>query len=435
MSAITGGETLHPRTGNPLIKVSDTDVKAGHTLLKHGFGATQLNTAAVAAFERHRRAQANARGVFTPGQRYAQWKSALDYQLKTNDPDIVEERHQAWAPFADMRDRAHGKSRERAFTTGDLHTDSTLSNLSVQYGNDEYIGTELLPVISVAKESGLYQSYGQRDRMAYPDDEIGASGEAAEINETRATTTYACTGFAYQNFIGATPLANQDAPLNEMVDLTESIVEGLSFREELRCATVMTTAGNYGANTSALPPGSRWNDAGGGDPIGDMQTADAALWTGRGPSMKKMFSSLDVYHILSRHPDILGLFITSGGGEPGLATPSMIAGYLSADTYLVGRARQDTANEAAAAVYTRIWGDQFGLVRVAQNPGLRNAYFGATFRWDLAGVPDANQGVVSQQWFDPKKGLGGSFYSKVGWSETHVVIAALCGYLFSTVLT
>ncbi|NIV29198.1 MAG: hypothetical protein GWN58_06715, partial [Anaerolineae bacterium] len=61
--------------------------------------------------------------------------------------------------------------------------------------------------------------------------------------------------------------------------------------------------------------------------------------------MKLQFSDVTVYNVLAKHPEILSLYAFSGG-TVGLATPGMIAQFLLADDYLVGRARYDTANEA-----------------------------------------------------------------------------------------
>jgi len=217
-------------------------------------------------------------------------------------------------------------------------------------------------------------------------------------------------------------LTNEDAPLNEMVDLVEAIAEGLSFRREQRIAGVLTTAANFGANTAAIGAANRWDTVTGGDPIADIQTATAAIWQGRGPSDLIGFCSLDVYQVLSRHPAILDLF-KYNGSSPGLATPDMIARFFDIDRLLVGKAREDLTNEGTAPVFTRIWGDVFGVVRVARRASVRNAVFGYTFRHG------AIQTVVD---YDPLKGHGGGYTAQVSVSEVHQVVASPTGYLITT---
>ena len=290
------------------------------------------------------------------------------------------------------------------------------------YANEAYIGETLMPILNVGKQSDIFYTYGQRDRLNYPDDQIGPRGEANEVQETRTTTTYVCNPFAYSNFVSAMTLANQDAPLNEMVDMVEAIIEGLAFQRERRIATVLTTVGNFTGQTAAIAAANRWDTAGGGDPIADIQNATSNVWLGRGPSSLYMYSSLTVYNVLSRHPAILDLF-KYNGSSPGLATPDMIARFFDVERYLIGRARRETANEAAAATYARIWGDVLGFVRVAQRVSTRNAVFGYTLRH---GQP------ITTQWFDQKVGHGGGYFAKVSVSETHQIVATPAGFLITT---
>jgi len=356
---------------------------------------------------------ANARGVNRAAQ-YHKYMDSVDWMLKSNDPRVVAQVKQINAGLAGLM--------HKDIATATVHQNATLSNLSVQYANEMYIGEMLMPILQVAKETDTYYSYGQSDRMQYPDDELGSRGQANEIQENRATTSYTCNPYGYSNFVSQRTLNNQDAPLDEMVDLVEAINEGLAFRRELRIATVLTTGANFGANTAAIAAGVRWDTALGGDPISDIKTAQAALWQGTGPGSFIGYCSLDVWNVLCRHPAILDLF-KYGGSSPGLATPDMFAGFFGLDGLLIGKARQDSTNEATAATYSRVWGDVFGIVRVATRASIRNAVFGYTFR-HLS--PETN--VV----FDPLKGHGGGFTAQVSVSETHDVVASPTGYLITT---
>lgn len=313
--------------------------------------------------------------------------------------------------------------REKFLTPGQVHVDSALSNVSVQYANEEYIGEELMPVVQVPRLSDVYFKYDKRNRLAYPDDYMGARSSANEINESRSTDSYSCRPYGFKSYVDALTLANQDAPLNEMIDLVASVAEGIAFRRELRIASVLTTSGNYATtNTTAIGASSRWDTAGGGNPIKDIQNGIAAIWTGRGPSKKVGFCDLDTWNVLSRHPAILDLF-KYNGSSPGLATPQMLASWFDLDELLIAKARKDTANEGQTASYSRIWPNCFGIVRVATNPGLRNASFGYTFRFGQ---------VSTTEWFDQSLGTDGGYYARVATKEDHKVVANDTGYLITT---
>lgn len=356
-------------------------------------------------------------GQYARAKAYERYRDQLDSVVNSDDPRDVAAVAKINADLSRLNNLRH-----RDVMPGTVHTNAALTNLSVMYANEAFIGEQLMPIVPVNKLTDLYYTYDQRDRFQYPPDELGPRGDANEITEGRSSTTYACVGYGYENYLDADTLFDQDAPLNEMADLTEAIAEGLAFRRELRIAAIMVNGTNYGANTSAIAAADRWDTADGGDPIKNFQDAKAALWMGRGPTELVMFSSLDVYNVLSRHPQILDLYKYSGG-TVGLATPDMIARFFGASRYLVGEARKETANEAVTASYSRVWSDVFGMVRVMRRPSKRSAAFGVTFR---------HRNIESKQWFDQRKGVHGGYFAKTAVSETHDIIAPLTGYLYTT---
>lgn len=306
-------------------------------------------------------------------------------------------------------------------TPSEVHSNTILSTMSLQYKNDEYIGENIMPPVMVAKRSDAYAIYPKHERLNFPDDAMGPKGHANELNESRTTDNYSVADYGFKNFVDAEVIDNEDGAFDEMMDLTESILEGIAFKRELRIATVATTAANYAGNTITLSGSSQWDSASGGDPVKNIQDAKAATWLGRGQSELVCWSSLNVYNVLSRHPAIRDLFKYV---QSGLATPDQIAQYFGFAKYYVAAAREDTANLNQTPSYTRIWGANFGIARVAKRASLRNAAFGYTFR--LNGDP------VTTQWFDPNAGKKGGYWSKVATSEQHKVVAGDAAYLIAS---
>lgn len=344
--------------------------------------------------------------------RYAEKLKSL---LRQGDPEVVE-----------MAKQVNGAlTRMKAVSPGAVHNVATLSTLSVQYANEDFIGDRLLPVVNVAKKSDKYFTYTKRDRFAGPEDKVGARSTPNEINESRSTSTYSLVDYALKNFVDNETLRNQDAPLDEMMDLVEAINDVLALKREIRQASVLTTAGNYSGNTSALSGSSQWDSSAGGNPIKDLQDAKAACWMGMGAGDMVGFCSLEVWNVLSRHPAILDLF-KYGGAAPGLATTRMVASFFGLSDILVGAARNDTANEGASASYSRVWGKVFGIVRVARSASLRNAAFGYTMR--------QNGDPITDVWFDQSIGKSGGYYARVGFSEDYKVVAGDTGFLLTSVI-
>lgn len=353
----------------------------------------------------------NAPLILSPA--YREFRQNLALLLASNDPRHVK-----------MREEANGGlSKMKLLTPGAVHHDSTLSSLSVQYKNEEYIGLELMPVAPVAKLSDYFYKYDKRSRLAAPNDAIGARGEANEIEDKRTDDTYSCKPYALKNYIDAQTLQNQDAPLNEMIDLVEAINELIDFREEMRIAAILTDTGSFGSGQyTSLSGSDRWDSNDGGNPIKDLQNAIKTVWMGRGATQLVGYCSIDVWNVLSRHPAVLDLF-KYNGSSPGLATPDMLARFVGLDRILVGKARKDTANEGQTASYDRIWGKVFGVVRVATRPSIRTAAFGYTMRFGAK---------KTDQWFDVSKGAEGGYYARVSLTEDHKVIASDTGFLINT---
>ncbi|MGW8285760.1 MAG: hypothetical protein ACWGPR_08580 [Candidatus Deferrimicrobiaceae bacterium] len=315
-------------------------------------------------------------------------------------------------------------AREKAVTPSAVHVDTVLATMSVMYANDDYVGERLLPVVTVIKRSGKYAVYTKRDRFAYPDDLIGYRGESNEVDESRSFSSYALEDRGLSGYLDLETIQNQDRPLNEMVDVNDSVNEGVAFNRELRHITILTTSGNYSGNTAAAS--TQWTAANsGGSVIADLLSATGALW--RGPNRTRLygFCSLDTWNTgMANNAALIALH---NNVKQGLTTTQMVAQYFGLDDILVSRARKDTANEGQTASYSRILSAKhFGVVSVSTSPSTRSLHFGSTFREQ--GDP------FTTQWFDPKLGKRGGYRNRVAVSEDIKVVAGDAGFLVTSVL-
>jgi hypothetical protein len=302
--------------------------------------------------------------------------------------------------------------------SGTIHVDATLANLSIQYRNEDYIGLELMPVVTVDKLGGKYFKYGKDNILALPDASVGSRSTPNEISTSRTNASYATDPYALKDFVSDDDVMASDVPLNLMAESMAAVNDQLDLAEEVRIATVVQTSGNYSGNTTALSGGSKW-DAGSSNPVKDIQDALAAIWMGNGSTKLVASTSVDVFNVLSRHPAILDLFKYTGKG---LATADMIAGFFGIDKLLIGKARKPTANAGQTQTYGRVWANSFSINRVATSPSTRTACFGLTFR--------AGQ-KKSFSWYDMNPGVGGGYWNKVGMHETHDVVAGDTGFLIT----
>jgi hypothetical protein len=244
---------------------------------------------------------------------------------------------------------------------------------------------------------------------------------ANELSRTRTLVNVSLTPRALREYVDELTLNNPEQPLNELVEASANALEGMAFLKEKRIAAIVGAGASYSGNTGAIAAASRWDV--GGDPVADIIAAIPNVWSGRGPSKLVGFTSLAVWNVLRQHPRILDLF-KFNGSSPGLAAPSMLAGWFGLDELLIGSAWQDTANEGQTAAYGRIWPDVFGIVRVAQNPGTRSASFGVTFQDRAAAEVDTT--------YSSERGTDGGWYARAKVSDASVVVAADTGYLITT---
>lgn len=316
---------------------------------------------------------------------------------------------------------------QKAVTPGAVHVDTLLATLSVMYTNDSYIGERLMPAVPVSKRSDKYAVYPKRERFAFPDDEIGYRSSPNELDASRTTDNYSVKDYGFKNFLDLETVQNQDAPLSEMVDVVEAIMEGIAFKREKRILAIVTASANYGANTAAAS--TAWDDAGpptGGTIIADLLAASSALFMGPNPTRKIGFTSLAVWNTGIANNDKIAERVKYT--TPGLNTTQIVAGFFGLDDILISRAWEDTANSGQAASYDRMTTAKvFGILSVAQRPTTRSLHFGSTFR--MQGDP------YTTEWMDPGVGKRGGIWARVSVSEDHKVVAGDAGFLITAAIS
>lgn len=364
------------------------------------------------------------------GLRFEQWHDAVRNLLDGRTPDAQKKALAANEQFC----RGVGLPTKtgadigyigKGITPASVHVDAVMSTFSTMYTNDEYIGERCIPAVPVKKRSDVYFVYPKRERFAYPDDALSQRGRANEIDASRTTDNYSVKDYGLSNFLDLEVLENQDAPLNEMLDLIEAINDGIAFKREKRIATIVQASGNYGGNTAAAT--TKWDTANtGGSIVQDIAAADGNLWRGRNPVRKIGVTTLDNYiSCLLQNPALLDKIKYT---QTGIITPNLIANFFGLDELLIGRAREQTANEGATAAYGRIWSsDFFAILTVATRPSTRCLHFASTFR--MNGDP------VTTEWQDPAVGKRGGVMAKVAVSEDHKVVAGDAAYYISDVKT
>lgn len=307
---------------------------------------------------------------------------------------------------------------------GEVHVSDVIDNLSVQYADPEYIGLDLMPIISTdGKLAKTFFRYPKQERLAAPDDAVDIRQRPNEITSSRTTDTVTLTPRALTEFVSDTTVANQDSPLNEMLDATMAVNNAMMLNHEKRVAAIVTTGANYDGNTAALGAAVRWDDAG-IDPSVDILGALEQVWDGNGPGRRVGVCPLEVWNVLKLNADIKELYKFIG--PTGFIDRKSFASWYNLDDILVTSSREDTANEGQTPSYSRIWGDDFfAIIRIAATPSIRNASFGYSFI--------DRPGLGSDQFRKIEDGMDGGTVARSKWSTAEKVIAGDTSYLLTTV--
>ena len=300
----------------------------------------------------------------------------------------------------------------------DVHQDAVLTGVSVRYTNDELIADQVMPVVPVKKESDFYYKYTRDWRLPQSKRAMGA--EANEIDWNVSTDTYACEEYALKDLIPDRLRANQDTPLNVDVDTTEYLTELIQVGREKRVADIAFAGATYGTQTSALSGANQWDDYAGSDPIGDVRSAKATVHAASGKMPNVMVVGIQVHLKLLDHPDILERIKYT---QRGVITADILAALFEVDKYIVGKALYDSSLEGVAENLGYIWGKNVALIYAEASPGIKKVSFGYQFQ---------SRGFRVKKWREEKR--DGDMV-EAGEIRDEKVVAATCGYLYTTVIS
>ncbi len=301
----------------------------------------------------------------------------------------------------------------------DLHIDSVLSNLSVQYRNEEMIWRDVMPEVKVNKRSDVFYKYAKDNQFRNYDDKIGPRSLANEIDFAVSTDNYSVKDHALSDWVAQEEIDNADSPLAPESDANDQLNASLDLAQELRVAALVFAGATYPTgNKVTLSGTSQWGQSADA-PISDVQTAIEGCFV----RANTLVFGIDTWLVFRRLPEILDAVKAIAGTSlaGGLATPSAVANLFEVDRILIGRGRYITTKEGQTSTYARVWGKHFAALHIkGGNVGVRSITFGKTF---------VETQRMTMRSFDEKRGLKGAHYIKTGWNSDEKVIASDLGYM------
>lgn len=250
----------------------------------------------------------------------------------------------------------------------DVHVDKLLTTISVGYKNDNYINSQVAPVVLVEKESDIIPQYVKdfwfRDiaqRLA-PGDKAPRSGFTVDN-----TLKYDVIEYGIAKEIPDRLRANQDAPYDLDRDAALWVAEMINLRWEVQFgSTIFTTSTWTGSSTAAdITPSPTWDDYGLSDPISDIRTERRAIRQKIARHGNVLILGEDVMDTLIDHP-LLVERVKYGGGD---VTEDLVKRLLRIDKVLVGESMQATNAEGATLALSDLFTKQALLLYLPSSPG------------------------------------------------------------------
>jgi hypothetical protein len=266
---------------------------------------------------------------------------------------------------------------------GNVHIDKILTNISVGWPNNGFVGEQLFPTVQVNKQSDLYYVYGREAWLPERGDERAPGTEANEIPGMQVSTNpYYAKEHALQIAVTDEERENADSPLAPDRDATELITAKIMLGRELIFRNLTVTAANYATGNSVTLAGvDRWDsgDAAGSHPIQDVRAGITAIHS-------KMFLRPNVAVIpwpvlnsIQDHSDFLNRIMYA---ERAIFSEELFSSILGIEKIIVPGVGYNTAvNYGAAETLGYVWTDDVILAYVPPRPGLKTPAFGYEFRW------------------------------------------------------
>lgn len=307
-----------------------------------------------------------------------------------------------------------------------LGVDPVLTNVAIGYTNEEFIAEILLPSFNVAKQTGKHFVY-DRGRFRGPDNNAKRA-QGANSSEVRMTLTtgnpYYCEDHALKQFVADEDVDNAMTPTSPYQDATENTVDRLMIGRELEAATLLTTAGNYGASNKVTLTGTdQWGDYTNSDPIADIETGKTAIHQAIFRMPNVLMLGKQVFDKLAQHPAIIDRVKYS---QLGVVTPELMAKVFDVDRVVVAKAGKNTANEGATDAMGYIWGKFALLAYVAPKVGPKTITLGLNYVWAGKSMQVKRLRGTDE---DDREGT----YIRAGrWYYDQNIVASEAGYLIST---
>lgn len=264
---------------------------------------------------------------------------------------------------------------------GNIHIDVALTNISVGFPNNGFVGPQLFPQVPVAKQSDKYYVFGRETWGLDPGGDLRAPGTVAnEIPGLKVSLVpYFAQEHALQIPVTDEERENVDSPFSPDRDGTELVTMKLWLQREIFMRDLVQTAGNYpAAHTVTLAGTAQWNDYVNSDPIANIKAGVRQIHSQIFIRPNTIVIPWQVMTQLEDHPDFIERIKYS---ERGILTEEIIASVIGVENVIVPGLGFNSANPGQADSLGYMWGKDVLLAYVPARAGLKVPAYAYEFVW------------------------------------------------------
>lgn len=246
-----------------------------------------------------------------------------------------------------------------------------------------FIGPSVLPVIEVAKPSGIFgkieleQLLDNRETLRTP----GAGYARSEWQFTKDS-------FATVEHGAEEPVDDAEATMyREFFDMEQissmRAMDVVLRNMERRIADAVFNASTWTGSSLTTSVTTEWSAAA-SIPLTDVEAAVSKVWDGTGIWPNALIVSRKVFRNLRNVSQIIDRIKYSGLQDPNARgiTREALANAFDLDMIIVGGAAKNTATEGQSASIGAIWSNEYAMVaKIATSSDVREPCIGRMFHW------------------------------------------------------
>lgn len=247
-----------------------------------------------------------------------------------------------------------------------------------------FIGQRVLPVVSVAKQSGTFGKI-PLEQLLQDRDTVRAPGSGYNRGDWKfETSTYE----TIENGIEE-PVDDREAQMYSDYFDAEQVAATRAMRavlesQERRVSDLVFNATTWTGASLTTAVTNEWDDATNATPIADIEAAIQKVYDGSGLWPNALIINRKVFRNLRQCDEIIDRVKYQGFQDVRTAniTTAALAQVFDLERIIVAGGTKNTANEGASASLSPIWSGEYAMVaKVATSNDFREPCIGRIFHW------------------------------------------------------